>query len=80
MTKRITACLSALLDYIMVGIDPATPRGRRARVALLMNGGWSEERAWAVVFTRDIERGARNFTDEEKNRAAYIRERGVPLS
>lgn len=71
---------SDILDFLTVGINPATPRGRRARVGYLVNGGWSEERAWAVVFTRDIERGAKNFTEEEKARASYIRERGVPLS
>ena len=60
--------------------SPTSPRGRQMRVNKLVDEGWSEERAWAVVFTRDIERGAKNFTDEEKNRAAYIRERGVPLS
>ena len=80
MNQRVVAFLSALLDYIMIGIAPATPRARRARVAVLVNGGWSEERAWAVVFTRDIERGAKNFTDEEKNRAADILDRVVPLS
>ena len=76
----MTPWLSDIVDFLMIGIAPATPRGRRVRVAHLVDEGWSEERAWAVVFTRDIERGAKNFTDDEKNRAAYIRERGVPLS
>ena len=76
----MTPWLSGVWDFLTVGFNPATPNGRRARVAYLVHGGWSEERAWAVVFTRDIERGAKNFTDDEKNRAAYIRERGVPLS
>ena len=76
----MTPWLSDVLNFLIVGIAPATPRGRRARVAHLFNEGWSEERAWAVVITRDVERGAKNFTEDEKARASYIRERGVPLS
>lgn len=60
--------------------SPTSPRGRHVRVARLVENGASEERAWAVVLTRDMERGVTNFTNVEKATASNIRERGgTPL-
>ena len=78
--KAVMNILRWWVDFFAVGFAPKTPSGRRGRVSHLLEDGWSEDRAWGVVLTRDIERGAKNFTEEEKAMAQDILKRGVPLA